>query len=182
MALIFCGFYCAGKTTIGKLFAQELELPFYDTDSMIESKYGKKVADLYLDVGAETFRDFETEQILSLKSEPSILAIGGGSLIREENQRHLKKIGVLIYLKVALFNIYTRILKRGFPVYLNKIHPLEHLHEIACQRFAVYENQCHYMIETENLNEKQVFEKVWEAIALDKFFESLRGVNHTAGQ
>ena len=69
MVLILCGFFCAGKTTIGQLCASELSLPFYDTDQMLEAAYGqnKKVSEIWKTIGNTHFRDLETQTILSLK-------------------------------------------------------------------------------------------------------------------
>lgn len=102
--------------------------------------------------------------------------------MREKNRLHLKKLGISMYLKATFSNLFLRILKRGFPAYLDSACPFEKLRETACQRFPIYEKHCHYMIETDNLTEQQVFETVWEAIASDRFFGSLPGVSHTEKQ
>jgi shikimate kinase len=136
---------------LGKLCADKLSLPFYDTDQMIEAHYGcnKTVKEIWQEIGELLFRSLETEVIFSLKREPSIIAIGGGSLLREQNRAHLNELGLSIYLKVSFPILYKRIAKWGFPVHSDRFEKSAH------ERIPIYESHCKYIIETENLAEKE---------------------------
>lgn len=147
--LILCGFFCAGKTTLGKKWSEHLSLPFYDTDRMIEAAYGKgTVSSIWKEIGLEAFRDLESEVICSLKKHPAVVATGGGSLLREENRNYLKSLGPLFYLKVPLPILLERMKKKGFPAYLDQENPYAHFEKLAKERFPIYNAHCQYILET----------------------------------
>lgn len=181
MVYIFCGLFCAGKSTVGKLCAERLSLPFYDTDRLIEEQegQGKAVGHIWKEIGNEAFRELESALICSLNPSTAIISTGGGALLQERTRMHLKKIGVSIYLKASVEILFQRIVQRGLPPYLDKSRPFEHLKEIAQQRFPIYEKHCPYMIETENTTPAEVTEKIWEAIVSGKFSGSQLGESPT---
>jgi shikimate kinase len=171
--LILCGFFCAGKTTAGRLCAEKHSLPFYDTDRLIEAHYGQKsrVGEIWQKIGESAFRDLETKVILSLKKEDALVATGGGALLQEENRSYLKELGTSIYLKAPLLVLYQRALQRGLPSFLNRLNPYAHFEELARNRFPIYEKHCQYRIETENVTDIELADKIGEAIALGRFFK-----------
>ena len=58
-SIVLVGMMGSGKTTIGKLLAEELELPFYDSDNEIEKNLGKKINDIFEEYGELFFRNEE---------------------------------------------------------------------------------------------------------------------------
>jgi len=147
--MILCGLFCSGKSIIGEAVAKECDLPFYDTDRLIEVAQKKPVGEIWRDLGEAAFRDLETSIVLSLKPEPSIIATGGGSLLREENRAHLKQLGETIYLKASVSALWDRLQERGLPAYLNLDNPREHVEQLAHERFPIFEDFCNHSIETE---------------------------------
>lgn len=121
--LILVGFFSAGKTTYGKQLAQEKNLPFFDTDHLIESKYHAPVREIHRTLGEAAFRKLEHDVLGSLPDQPGILATGGGTPLTEENRNRLRQLGEIHYLKVPFDVLYTRILKRGFPTFIDKQDP-----------------------------------------------------------
>src|SRR5688572_16725443 len=78
----------AGKSTIGENLARSLNLPFVDSDRVIESIVGIFIPELTEKHGMETVRDFESKairQIINDNDKESVVALGGGALLREEN-------------------------------------------------------------------------------------------------
>jgi len=77
----------SGKSTIGRVLASRLELPFIDIDSEIEKCAGKKIAAIFEDEGEGAFRDLESATISTFATQPSaVIALGGGALLRPENR------------------------------------------------------------------------------------------------
>ncbi|HAF89973.1 MAG TPA: shikimate kinase, partial [Deltaproteobacteria bacterium] len=110
MNILLTGFMCAGKTTIGRKLAKLLEYSFIDTDTEIEEDQGCSVTDIFKYGGEECFRDMETRQLEKLKSaENSVIATGGGIILRMQNQRMLQKIGKRVYLKVPRAELLKRV-------------------------------------------------------------------------
>ena len=57
--VILCGFTSSGKTTIGKLLAEHLELPFFDTDQMLTDQNNMTIIEIFAKGGEDMFRDLE---------------------------------------------------------------------------------------------------------------------------
>ena len=97
--IVLTGMPGSGKTTVGKLLAQQLDRPYYDADALIEEKTGMHPGAIIQTRGESAFRDIETEVIRELSSQNScIIATGGGAVLREENIRLLKMNGKICFL------------------------------------------------------------------------------------
>jgi len=93
----------AGKTTVGKLLADELGLEFLDSDKEIEDRTGADIGWIF-DVEGETgFRKREATMIDELTARSGVLvATGGGAVLLEENRKRLVSRGTVIYLNAPL--------------------------------------------------------------------------------
>jgi shikimate kinase len=93
----------AGKTTVGKLLADELGLEFLDSDKEIEDRTGADIGWIF-DVEGETgFRKREAAMIDELTARSGVLvATGGGAVLLEENRKRLVSRGTVIYLNAPL--------------------------------------------------------------------------------
>jgi shikimate kinase/3-dehydroquinate synthase len=102
----------AGKSTIGENLARSLNLPFVDSDRVIESIVGIAIPELTEKHGMETVRDFETKAIKKIiddKDEASVVALGGGALLREENRSLVEKSGKVILLSATYETLFERL-------------------------------------------------------------------------
>ncbi len=114
--VILCGFMATGKTTVGRALAQQLGVPFVDTDELVEARAGATVAEIFARDGEAKFRDLEAEvcAALSLPHEPSggatgaVIAIGGGALMRDATFKALEKLGTLLLLEASLEEVLRR--------------------------------------------------------------------------
>ena len=94
------GYMGAGKSTITKLLANELHLPFYDTDQEIEKNEKRSVSEIFKKDGELHFRMLETE-LLKTINQNSIIACGGGLPIHNNNMGLINSKGISIYLKAS---------------------------------------------------------------------------------
>jgi len=79
--IVLVGFMGAGKTTVGRLLAAALGLPFTDSDQVIEDRAGKPIRQVFADEGEPAFRALEHQVIADLLAGPDIvLALGGGAV------------------------------------------------------------------------------------------------------
>lgn len=108
--IVLCGFMGSGKTVTGKLLAERLGIPFVDMDLYIEQKAGMAVSEIFAAHGEATFRRMETEAATELgASEGTVIACGGGTVLRPENVTALKQNGRLFYLQVAPQTVQRRL-------------------------------------------------------------------------
>ena len=101
----------SGKTTVGKLAAQLAGAAFLDLDDAIVSRAGKPIPALFSEYGESYFRELETAVLAesAFSAHPSIVATGGGALIRPENAELCRKHGVVVFLDVPFNVCYRRI-------------------------------------------------------------------------
>lgn len=93
----------AGKSTIGKHLARELNIEFYDTDQVIEERSGAEIAWIYDVEGEEGFRRRERKIIDELSQRIGIvLATGGGAILDPENRNRLAARGTVVYLHTTV--------------------------------------------------------------------------------
>lgn len=154
-SLLLCGFYSAGKTTIGVQCALKLKVPFIDTDQLLEEVYCKKPRDLWKERGEEAFRELEQKILYSLEDKPQVIALGGGALLR--NEKKIKTLGSLVYLKARADTLYQRIEKRGFPAFFKDKQEFEKLANI---RFPLYEKASDWVLETDALTENEIVDRI----------------------
>lgn len=88
----------AGKSTIGRMLAKELGLPFFDSDHEVEARSGAGIPWIFDVEGEEGFRQREIQVIQDLCSKKGIvLATGGGAVTRLENRQQLGTNGVVVF-------------------------------------------------------------------------------------
>ncbi len=112
----------AGKSTIGKILADELSAPFFDLDEKIEKQCGMPIAAIFAKESEQIFRKMEREQIgYFIKNETGVLALGGGSLQNKQLTERIKLNGLLIFIDCPISVILKRIQEdRSRPLVLNK--------------------------------------------------------------
>ena len=92
------GYMGAGKTTISKSLASNLEVSRIDLDDYIEEKEGRSILQIFDEVGEKAFRRIEQEALHSLKDVNALIATGGGTPCFYDNMTWMNDYGVTIYL------------------------------------------------------------------------------------
>ena len=117
-ALIFCGIKHCGKSTLGKLTAAMLQIPFCDTDELLEKEYQCSVRELFKAVGEEEFRRRESTLLAALPHTFQVISLGGGALLKKENAPLVQALGTVIWCDVPDETAFERIKKGGLPPFL----------------------------------------------------------------
>ena len=107
--LYLVGYRGTGKTTVGRLLADALGRPFVDLDERIETDAGRSIAAIFADEGEAGFRDRETAALQAAVGAYSIIATGGGVVLREGNRRLLKSTGFVVWLQALAEILWERI-------------------------------------------------------------------------
>ena len=103
----------SGKSTIGKLLASRLGIPFMDTDTIIEKNTGMQIREIFAKRGESYFRSIESDLLKELAKTcsqcPRVIAAGGGMPCSEENLRVMRECGTIVYLETPIDDIISRI-------------------------------------------------------------------------
>jgi len=128
-----------GKTTIGRMLAQELDLQFIDSDQEIERRAGANISWIFDVEGEEGFRVRESAVIEELTARIGVLiATGGGSVLKPENRKWLVSRGVVVFLDTSVELQLKRTEKdKKRPLLENTDHELV-LSELRDKRHPIY--------------------------------------------
>lgn len=120
-SIFLVGFMATGKSSIGKILAQELERPFIDLDEYIVEKESMSISTMFNEYGEEYFREKEWFYLLELTQNfKGIISLGGGALHSQQVVDHLKLYGLLVFLKTPLNVILERVSRnKKRPMVLN---------------------------------------------------------------
>lgn len=90
------GFMGAGKTTVGRILAAKLGLPFHDTDAMVVAATGTEIEEIFRTRGEPAFRELEREAAYTaLSGEDAVISLGGGALGDPGIVGRLQKVNVV---------------------------------------------------------------------------------------
>ena len=150
MNLILCGMMGCGKSTIGALLAKEIGYTFVDSDAVIVEKYGE-IAKIFNRFGEEYFRDLETETVKMLvQRDRQVLALGGGAVLREENVRHLKTSGRIVFLRAKKETLLPRLQSdRERPLLQTEKSLFARLDELLEKRAPIYEQVADFTVDVD---------------------------------
>ena len=165
-SLFLVGPMGAGKSTLGRHLAQVLERPFHDSDRVIEEKTGADIPWIFDVEGEQGFRRRERDVIDELTAIPGIvLATGGGAILDEDNRRHLRERGCVVYLwtPVELQLARTRN-DRNRPL-LQTGDPRSKLNALLEVRDPLYREVAHAVVSTASGNLRQITDQVLGCLA-----------------
>ena len=163
--VILIGPMGSGKTTIGQLVAERLDIPFRDTDQVIEENSGRTVSDIFLEDGEEAFRVLEKAVLRDeLLSDGTVLALGGGAPISIDAQSALRAIASPVtYLDISLATVAPRIgFNRDRPLLLH--NPRGQWQTLMEARRPIYESIADTVIDVNTKTEIDIVDEILEVI------------------
>lgn len=116
-SLVLTGPMGSGKSSLGQLLAARLDCSFIDLDAVIVNKAGKSINQIFAENGEEAFRNLESAALAELAEHADkqpgqgrvVIATGGGVVLRDENRRLLRQIGVVVNLTATLEELVGRL-------------------------------------------------------------------------
>lgn len=164
--IILIGFMGAGKTSVGQHFAKQHNLPFVDIDRIIETTAGMSISDLFAKKGETEFRRRETETLKRLLDTETVvprktmISVGGGLPLREENRELLKQLGTVVYLKVSPETVVERLKGDTTRPLLMGENVNERVAELIAKREAFYIEAAHKVIEVDGKDFNEISEEI----------------------
>lgn len=147
--IFLVGMMGAGKTTVGRLLARRLGKTFYDCDYEIERATGVKVAVIFEIEGEAGFRMREAKTLAELvRLKDIVLATGGGAVLAAENRRLLSGNGVVVYLRAAAADLWSRTRHDKNRPLLKSADPLSKLQQLYDERDPFYVEVADIIVDT----------------------------------
>lgn len=149
--IFLVGLMGAGKTTIGRQLARVLNLPFEDSDRVIENRAGVNIAFIFEHEGESSFRNREQVIINELTAKNGIiLATGGGAILDADNRHYLKTRGCVIYLRAPVEILVARTAHDRNRPLLQGTNPYLRLQQLLEVREPLYREVADVILDTSN--------------------------------
>ncbi len=149
MLLALVGLPGSGKSSVGRQLARRLDLPFSDSDHVIEQRIGCSIRSFFEREGEAAFRDLEEIVIDDLmRTERGVVATGGGAVLRQVNRERLRAGAKVIYLRSTPEEVYRRVRHDTNRPLLLVDDPMERLRALHAERDPLYRETANFIIET----------------------------------
>jgi shikimate kinase len=137
--IVLVGLMASGKTSVGRILAQRLRMPFVDTDHEIETVSHMTIPELFAKYGEADFRSGERRVIERLLKEgPRVLATGGGAFMNADTRGLIRTRGVSIWLKADFDTLMRRARRRTNRPLLQSGDPETIMRKLMDARYPVY--------------------------------------------
>lgn len=108
--IFLIGYMGAGKTTLGRALAKELDIQFIDLDSYIEKRLCKSVSQIFAENGEGVFRDIERRMLHEVGDfENVVISTGGGTPCFFDNIEYMNRQGATVFLDVPVERLFIRL-------------------------------------------------------------------------
>jgi len=155
----------AGKSTVGRILAERLNYEFIDSDHVIERRTGASIPMIFDIEGESGFRDREESVVDDLTAHPQIvLATGGGVVERENNRKHLRSRGFVVYLKSPVESLIQRTKHDRNRPLLQQGNPAKVLQELMLKREPWYIEMADLVIETQQMPVHRVVKQIMDQL------------------
>lgn len=163
MPIVLVGVPGAGKSTVGHLLAEKLNLNFVDTDLVIERQAGKSISDIFIQEGESVFRELEKQVVAdAISNDDCVVSVGGGALM-DAGTRELVKKQECVWLQAGLSQAVDRVgMNKNRPLLLGNVRG--QLADLMAAREPLYIECAKHVVDTNNMTPDQVVEQIIETV------------------
>ncbi len=167
--IFLIGLRATGKTSVGQLLAERLDMPFYDLDEVIVNTAGKQIKQIVEEGGWEAFRSLERTALANFFSQDTsfVLACGGGAVLHEDvwisNRQGDHRDHVVVWLKAGVDEMLKRIVGDSNtdsqrPALTSGLAMRDEIEAVMKQRKSLYERFSDMEINTDSVSINQIVE------------------------
>jgi shikimate kinase len=158
--LALIGFMGTGKSSVGRLLADQLHFEFLDTDQVIEARTDKSITELFAQNGEPAFRELEHGLVEELSTRTrTVISTGGGLPVNPANLDSLKHHALVICLWASPEKIFERVREQAHRPLLQDPHPLEKIRVLLEAREEFYK-QADVLVNSEFRSIREVAQQV----------------------
>jgi shikimate kinase len=158
--LALIGFMGTGKTSVGRLVAEQLHFEFLDTDDLIQTRTGRIIADIFARDGEPAFRALERQVVGELAARrQTVISTGGGLPADLENLTSLKTHALVACLWAAPEKIWERVRNQSHRPLLHDPDPQKKIRDLLALREPFYK-QADVLINTDQRSAREVAQQI----------------------
>ncbi len=160
--VILIGFMGAGKTSAGRRCSRLLGWPLLDTDELIEQEAGMTITRIFAERGEQAFRETETAVLhrLLVNTDRTVISVGGGLPLREENRELLRKLGQVVFLRVRPETVLQRLKGDTTRPLLQGDHVEQKIQELLAYRNPIYAEAADQVADVDERDVREIAEEI----------------------
>ncbi len=159
--LVLIGFMGTGKSTISAYLSEKYHMETIDMDQVIVEEEGMSIPHIFERYGETYFRNLETSLLKRLQTKKHVvISCGGGTALREENVKEMKKNGRVILLTAAPATIYERVKDSDERPILHGNKNIEYISSLMAERAEKYETAADVIVETDHKTAAEICEEI----------------------
>jgi shikimate kinase len=172
MNVLLIGYRGTGKSAVARHLALALGCDWVDADVELELRAGRSIAAIFADAGEAAFRDLESAVLADLlRRQCTVIALGGGVVLRDENRKLLRSAGEVVWLTADPETIQRRLAED--PVSLGRRPPLtaagglDEIRHLLAVRTPLYRECAHWITDTVDKNPAEVAAEILRRLPKD---------------
>lgn len=161
------GFMGSGKTRAGKQLSKDLGLQFVDLDKLITKKMNLSAREIFEKFGEPYYRALETVALKQLiqDSERKVISLGAGVPLQEQNEKYLKELGTIVYLKGSLTTLKKRLADSKKDPMLDGEDRDDKIKKLLKQRDPVYQKFADIQVVTGEVPFEELIKEIEEKLS-----------------
>jgi shikimate kinase len=161
------GFMGTGKTSVGRLVAEQLHFEYLDTDELIQTQTGRSITDIFTKDGEPAFRALEEKVVEELSSRTkTVISTGGGLPVNPKNLASLKTHALVVSLWSSPEKIWERVRHQSHRPLLHDENPQAKIRELLALRAPFYK-QADVLLNTDLRSVREVAQQVVHQFRLE---------------
>jgi shikimate kinase len=166
--LALVGLMGSGKSSVGRVLADQLDRVLIDTDELVERVTGESISELFRSRGEAAFRRYELDSLgrALARSTPSVIATGGGVVTTPKARRMLARDATVVWLRARPESLLERLRGDATRPLLGDRDPLTVLRELHEHRSPLYAEVADLVVDVDGHRPEQVAAEVLDALGL----------------